>query len=231
MSVHQIAVILFQMDGSLHKASGIAGWQPPRSDESFWEASPKGLPPTLFYHHWYRDHEQYPAGIADLAGYWAESRILGGVILFDRRNKSSDTVYIHPERRYVTYRICKLLDEQKRALLDFLTADAPPDSHLPILPDQNNLQRVDPEEPLSRTGVYRDFWERKDLPLEGWDSRMKDVLYRIDYPTDKDFGESQGRGYARKQRAIKMAGGIADDEWLLEQDELNEEDRCDDCNR
>lgn len=44
------------------------------------------FPSTLFCHAWYRDYEQYPQGIADCVGYWAEARIFGGVVLFDRRD-------------------------------------------------------------------------------------------------------------------------------------------------
>jgi hypothetical protein len=38
----------------------------------------------LFFHVDYMDHRQYPNGLADMAGYWAEDRIFGGVVLFDR---------------------------------------------------------------------------------------------------------------------------------------------------
>jgi hypothetical protein len=51
----------------------------------FWRQHPEGPPPTLFRHRFYRDYDQYPEGIADGIGYWAEARILGGVVLFDRR--------------------------------------------------------------------------------------------------------------------------------------------------
>ena len=50
---------------------------------------PRTFPTTLFCHPWYRDYDQYPNGIADSVGYWAEARILGGVVLFDRRNLGS----------------------------------------------------------------------------------------------------------------------------------------------
>ncbi len=39
---------------------------------------------SLFFHRGYKDHEQYPFRKADMAGYWAEDRIFGGVVLFDR---------------------------------------------------------------------------------------------------------------------------------------------------
>ena len=52
---------------------------------------PRGFPVTFFRHDWYDDHGQYPDGIADQVGYWAEARILGGVVLFDRRTPGSRT--------------------------------------------------------------------------------------------------------------------------------------------
>lgn len=39
---------------------------------------------NMFHHYMYTDHEQYPLGAADMAGYWLEDRIFGGVVLFDR---------------------------------------------------------------------------------------------------------------------------------------------------
>jgi hypothetical protein len=50
---------------------------------------PVTWPTTLFCHPWYRDYDQYPEGIADCVGYWAEERIFGGVVLFDRRDPGS----------------------------------------------------------------------------------------------------------------------------------------------
>lgn len=41
--------------------------------------------PTLFNHAYYLDDDIYPEGIADIVGYWAEDRIIGGVVVFDRR--------------------------------------------------------------------------------------------------------------------------------------------------
>ncbi len=38
----------------------------------------------MFHHCMYADSEQYPFGAADMAGYWLEDRVFGGVVLFDR---------------------------------------------------------------------------------------------------------------------------------------------------
>ncbi|KAK4106821.1 hypothetical protein N658DRAFT_563552 [Parathielavia hyrcaniae] len=174
VAVQQIAVILFELDTSLHKDDGIVDWAPPKSDEWYWGRHPSGPLPTLFHHSWYQDYDQYPRGVADIVGYWAEDRILGGVVLFDRRDPEvkpdadPNAVYFHWDWEEVTYRIYRLLPKQRQALLDFLLADDPPFlMSLPILGDQDNRDRVDPEDPIQQTGIYRDLWERKELPLDG----------------------------------------------------------------
>lgn len=47
-------------------------------------------PPTLFCHGEYLDHQQYPHGLANVAGYWAEDRILGGIAVFDRGKSGTE---------------------------------------------------------------------------------------------------------------------------------------------
>ena len=142
-----------------------------------------------------------------MVGYWAEARILGGVVLFDRRNPDAvpdadpNAVYFHSDREGITYRIYQLLPEQRNALLDFLLADETPSvCPFPILGDQSNRIRVDPEEPIPTTGIYRDLWERKDLSPDAGDIRLKDVWDKLQYPTREDYGASQRRAYARKRK-------------------------------
>jgi len=136
VAVHQLAVRLFKLDSSVHKDDGLSSWAPPRDDIFFWEFHPNGPPPTLFRHWWYRDYDQYPDGIADGVGYWAEARILGGVVLFDRREPGSapdvksDAVYFHSDHEGITYRIYRLTDSQKYRLLHFLLSDVTP--HGPV---------------------------------------------------------------------------------------------------
>jgi hypothetical protein len=214
VAVHQIAALLFELDTSLHKDDGVTDWAPPKSDERYWRCYPKGPPPTLFRHQWYKDYDQYPRGVADMVGYWAEARILGGVVLFDRRKPDTepceesgtdfkvdpDAVFFHSDREKVTYRIYQLLPEQRSDLLDFLLAESAPPSPLPILGNQDNRIRVDPEEPIATTRIYRDIWERKELPSNSGDARRRDVLDSVDYPTPDDFFAAGRRARARIQR-------------------------------
>ena len=222
IAVHQIAATLFELDTSVHKNDGITEWAPPKSDYRYWEWwHPDGPLPSLFHHDWYKDYDQYPRGVADMVGYWAEARILGGVVLFDRRNPGAeptpdpdeldgfkaaptvdpDAIYLHPDRYQVTYRICQLLPEQRQALLNFLLADElPSENPIPIVPNQDNRIRVDPEESIRDTGIYRDLWERKDIPRNHSDARLRDVISSLDYPSLEDHFASRHRAFDRKRR-------------------------------
>lgn len=123
--------------------------------------------PTMFIKTNFIAYEQYPNGIDDIVGYWAENRILGGVALFDHSQQweadDEPNVYFLCTRANVTFRVCQLLDDQQSALLAFLLAeseDAPALYPLPILPGSQNRQRIDPVDAIPVHKVYRDEWER-----------------------------------------------------------------------
>lgn len=40
--------------------------------------------PFILYHDGYKRVENYPFGLSSVVGYWAESQLFGGVLLFDR---------------------------------------------------------------------------------------------------------------------------------------------------
>lgn len=99
----------------------------------------------------------------------------------------------------VTYRICKLHETQKKAYLDFLLAeDASPACPLPLGTDESNENRVDPEESILDTGIYRDSWERLPLPDGAGDARLRDVISKFDYPHYKDWVSSHARANKRR---------------------------------
>ncbi|KAG6355325.1 hypothetical protein INS49_003286 [Diaporthe citri] len=209
----------------------------------FHQFYPDGKLPSLFFHKHYRDYDQYPDGVADIVGYWAETRIFGGVVLFDRRKPSQredhedpDAIYFHSYADNITYRIWRLLDTQKKLLLDFLLSDndingqtngAP--NPFPILPDQNNLTRIDPEEPIRKTGIYRDPWERKPLSDRAGDPRMHRCAFNtMDYPSWADFKRSLERALTRRyeidDRREKEVEAEMEEEELAAMSEQQEED-------
>ncbi|KAI1877981.1 uncharacterized protein JN550_000163 [Neoarthrinium moseri] len=170
-ALHQIAVLLLQLDLCMHDRSTTRGldiqfvtlWEP--GQNPFARVVPD---PTLFAHPHFMAQEQYPDGLADVVGYWAENRILGGVVLFDR---SQD--WEHDK-------------EPNDALLGFLqnpdgkTTTCP----LPILPTSNNRERIDPWDAIPVHKVYRDPWERepprKRLRMQEFMGR--DVISSLDFP-------------------------------------------------
>jgi hypothetical protein len=96
-SIHQLAVLLFQSDDKLHNRehiNSVVSWK--REPRWVGEGRRRVLEevleprPTLFYHVDYMDHEQYPGDMADVAGYWAEDRIFGGVVVFDRGESGTE---------------------------------------------------------------------------------------------------------------------------------------------
>lgn len=73
VSVHQIAAYIYKMDLDIGNHKSL-----PKMDID---------DPDFFIHNQYKDTDQYPDGVADAVGYWAEAQIFGGVILFDRRQQ------------------------------------------------------------------------------------------------------------------------------------------------
>lgn len=145
----------------------------------------------------------------------------------------SDAVFFHSNHKDVTYRIWQLQDTQKNDLLDFLLSDEgrggsrnnAADCPLPIFPDQKNVTRIDPEEPISETGIYRDTWERKPLGDDDGDQRSHCVSYNsLDYTSREDHQRSRQRAWERR---------VAIDERLeAEADaEIEEEERAESAER
>ncbi|KAM0247820.1 hypothetical protein ACHAP5_003830 [Fusarium lateritium] len=172
--LHQIGVLLSQME-KLHDPSTTNGYDIDCTTK--WERPPdqwaRVVPwPTMFIKTNFVAHEQYPNGIDDIVGYWAENRILGGVSLFNHSQSwgadDEPNVYFSCTRANVTFRVCQLLDDQQSALLAFLladTGDAPALCPLPVLPGSQNRHRIDPVDAIPIHKVYRDEWERKPPQL------------------------------------------------------------------
>lgn len=78
VTIHNMAAELYKLvDGGFHKNTVWPG------DEAYQERNRSAFS-TPFCLLRYSKPEQYPEGTADMVGYWAEDRILGGVVLFGR---------------------------------------------------------------------------------------------------------------------------------------------------
>ncbi|KAK7720728.1 hypothetical protein SLS63_009722 [Diaporthe eres] len=195
VAVHAIAVKLFKLDShGPHKKDTPCPVKDPYAEAEA-DIRRRFQPwPTSFAVTSYTDVEQYPDGVADLAGYWAESLIFGGVVLFGRGESGSgyDGVWFHSHRKDATRRIYALTDDQTATLLRFLTREAGSPDHgdidsecpFPILGDSNNRRRVDPEIAMPEHNVFRDRWERKMAfrSYEQYEQNSSCVKNSLDYP-------------------------------------------------
>jgi hypothetical protein len=92
VACHQIAVYLYNLNDGVHKHCIYEEWRDlPRDPRQPGQC----MTPTPFYHRSYLAHAQYPNGVADVVGYWAEAKIFGGVVIFDR-GESGTEVSDHP---------------------------------------------------------------------------------------------------------------------------------------
>jgi hypothetical protein len=91
---HDIAVNLYiKYEGGIHKPDPANARRKPPPELSPGLILPPTPPlPAEFFHPYYQDWEQYPNGVADVVGYWAEYRLFGGVILFDRAESGTEVI-------------------------------------------------------------------------------------------------------------------------------------------
>lgn len=96
VAIHDIAATLWSLDDGVHKHAELEAWRASRLESEQLDADERvNLPPhTWFWHHDYEDYKQYPKGVADIAGYWAETQIFGGVVLFDRGESDEEVSHI-----------------------------------------------------------------------------------------------------------------------------------------
>lgn len=115
--LHQIRLMLFQFGLCSHDPTTTGGLGV--DAVTSWERPPDQWArvvrhPTLFTQPHFSSHQQHRDGIANIVGYWAQYRILGGVSLFDHSKKWGDessepNTYVQCNRARVTYHICQLV--------------------------------------------------------------------------------------------------------------------------
>ncbi|RYC91895.1 hypothetical protein BFJ63_vAg5338 [Fusarium oxysporum f. sp. narcissi] len=186
VSCHQIAVQIFQLDDVAERHNIYDIWRHSPRDMTKWDSF---RDPTAFSHGPYIAVDQYPNGAADSVGYWAEARIFGGVVVFDRGEDGTESrqIYFHGCRRKGPRTIYTPIDQQFEQMIQFLldeseshdTASAHP---FPVLATSQNRWRWDPWEAMAHYNIYRDRFERKISSSKG----KLCVLNSIDWPEVKD---------------------------------------------
>lgn len=108
VACHEIAAFLFDNigDNRVHLQQRESFLPPPVPTPN-----PHGLQPVYpgpidFYHPAYTDWDQYPRGISDGVGYWAESELFGGVVVFDRGESGEEVSLQKLSRNTPSMRLC-----------------------------------------------------------------------------------------------------------------------------
>ncbi|KAF4973123.1 hypothetical protein FZEAL_9411 [Fusarium zealandicum] len=192
VAVHQIAAYLYDLDDGAHKHQVFGDWLQQELAASVLRSQPwinshgEWIPPATFFHSAYVHPEQYPRGLADVAGYWAEGKIFGGVILFDRGESEQEVwehvhgqlssilanalqckaMWIHGARLRGPTTLYPPTSEQFDSLVGFLLSG--PDDNvpcpLPIHGTRENRPRWDPWHALAQYHIFRDKYERYVSP-------------------------------------------------------------------
>ncbi|KLO94908.1 uncharacterized protein LW93_3600 [Fusarium fujikuroi] len=186
VSCHGLAVEIFQLGEVAEKHKIYDIWRESPRDMTKWDSF---RDPTAFAHGPYIAVDQYPNGAADTVGYWAEARIFGGVVVFDRGEDGTECrqIYFHGCRHKGPRTIYPPTDQQFEQIIQFLldqgeshdTASANP---FPILATPQNRWRWDPWDAMAHHNIYRDRYERKISPTK----EKPCVLNSIDWPEIKD---------------------------------------------
>ncbi|KAH7220126.1 hypothetical protein BKA60DRAFT_457273 [Fusarium oxysporum] len=169
VSIHQIAVYLYQQDGANHTHQDYQKWIDSPRDTSQWDGYRH---PTAFCHTFYIAVERYPNGVADTVGYWAEAKIFGGVFVFNRGESESECneLYLHAGRRAGPFTLFPLTTKQFERLVDFLLGEteepAASRSPLPFTATSENRWRWHTWDAMARYHIFRDKYERSVQPTK-----------------------------------------------------------------
>lgn len=194
----------------------------------------KALPPsTLFWNGRYVDSSRYPNGLADLVGYWAETQIFGGVVLFDRGESEEEVsnnafitssyfsdltdsamAYLHNGRgRRNGTTIAPPTKEQSEGVLRYLLWPTPDHNHcpFPIEITLDNRWRWHPYYAMVKYHIFRNWHE---IP-EGPRPREPHVVNAYGWP-ERIEGIN-----TRRELAKKEAGEPFDEVFLTAAMETN----------
>ncbi|PMD45894.1 hypothetical protein L207DRAFT_450068 [Hyaloscypha variabilis F] len=185
VACHDTAALLYKIaDGGV----GTHAEKPPARTYLDHDGVPYPPIPTDFYHTEYVDWEQYPEGVADMVGYWAEFELFGGVVVFDRGESDTECkeAYIHSGGGY---KLFQLSEKQLSAFAELGSQKSDPAIHdgepVPFpFRAERYTHRVSEDDSMSQH-IYRDKYERKAKIVPPWlmqhpRTRLEDEIVLLD---------------------------------------------------
>ncbi|KAH7174466.1 uncharacterized protein B0J16DRAFT_348674 [Fusarium flagelliforme] len=188
VSCHQIAVHLYKLDGVNHPHHEYQKWVDEPRDTDKWDSNRRH--PTPFCHRAYTNIDQYPNGAADTVGYWAEAKIFGGVLVFDRGESEIECkeLYLHAGLLDGPYTLFPLTEGQFETLIKFLLHPLDtdvPENPLPLRATSENRWRWSAWDAIAEHHIFRDRYER----------RVARIKPRPNYRSSVDWPENADEFY------------------------------------
>ncbi|KAH9893008.1 hypothetical protein F4778DRAFT_304514 [Xylariomycetidae sp. FL2044] len=211
VACHQVAVHLYQLDAGVHTHAEHEEWlaeafsRLPEDEPYAYRLLP---PATTFFHSSYLAQHQYPNGVADIVGYWAEAKIFGGVVVFDRGESETEIrrMFLHANRLLGPRTLYPPTESQHRDLIEFLLSEPSQGTScpLPLLDSFDNRPRYEAYDAFAYFHIFRDRYER-ELPSE---RRVKCTCSSLDFP------EIEDRQYIFEQMLAQAMGQPIDEAKL-----------------
>ncbi|KAJ4230938.1 hypothetical protein FSOLCH5_004545 [Fusarium solani] len=166
--------------------------------------------PAAFCHMAYVYPDQYPRGVADVAGYWAEGKIFGGVVVFDRGETEQEckAMWIDGARWKGPHTLYPPTKDQFDSLVRFLLSEPDEDIQcpLPIRGTDENRPRWHPWHAFSQYHIFRDWYEKKMSPDP---PRPRCTLVLADWPEARDYWIAINHELLRREGATITDEDIA----------------------
>ncbi|KAL6361420.1 hypothetical protein LRP88_04888 [Fusarium phalaenopsidis] len=217
VACHQIAAYLFELDDGAHKHEVYENWMKQQLMESVLQSRPGkarsmySIPPAAFFHPSYVYPEQYPRGVADVSGYWAEGKIFGGVVVFDRGETEQEckAMWIHGFLFRGPRTLYPPTQDQFDSLVKFLLASPGEDMPcpLPIHGTPENRPCWRPYHAFVKYHIFRDKYERQPGPEPPQNSHRGPIP--ADWPEMADYWIAMNHGLLRSEGATITDEDIA----------------------
>ncbi|RSL93329.1 hypothetical protein CEP52_013302 [Fusarium oligoseptatum] len=216
VACHQIAAYLFGLDDGVHKHRVFDDWLQQQLVESILNSrngkanSGYKLPPSAFFHSAYTYVEEYPQGLGDVAGYWAEGKIFGGVVVFDRGETEQEckAIWMDGARWKGPHTLYPPTKDQFDSLVRFLLSEANEEvpCPFPIHGTDENRPRWHPWHAFSQYHIFRDRYEKKMGPDP---PRPRCTLVLADWPETSDYWVAINHEILRREGATITDEDIA----------------------
>ena len=191
-SVHTLAGMMYT---SFHQDTNIKPPEPPGGH--FWQFRGSDHFYVDFYHTNYRRFEDFPFGLLNVVGYWAEAELFGGVVLFERVESGSEVqliptcsrksfangcqiinAFLHPQN---TDQAFQLSQNQLKYFADLGTAGDPvelarAETILPFVKEPN--ARTEPTFTMEGEAPLRIYKNEYDKPLVSYPPMLSNCVIR-----------------------------------------------------